>query len=366
MSMSISGRATARVFAAATAALMLGAVATTSAGATTAPAEFQLTINTSAPNSSPLHTIRSANGSWTAWDQVPDYYYNPVGTDSLTQAESGGQLDLASEGAGQIQFVIWNDATASWSSPTGTTAPISSTVIPVATCGIDCAPAPTISQLVGSVVLGTDFHLFGLGSDGYLYEAVRSADGSWTNWTSTGLTPVGSFTEVSVATTSGGDTQIAAIMDGKLYLTSRTTPTGSFSSWTDVFSVSSDPGTPNHVAIAGVDGNLQVLVSVDNGAGLYHALRSSAGSAGYAWTVFGNVEAATGSNPGTIDGIAMGASGESSTADVMEFALVNSAGAVYHGLRNTNGSWTAMGNVIAQVGSLGSGTTATSVAAGAE
>ncbi|MBF9069165.1 hypothetical protein [Streptacidiphilus fuscans] len=351
---------TAFIAAAVTTAFTLALSGAPSAGAATTPAEFQLTINTSA-NAAPLHTIRNADGTWTAWDQVPDMYANPVGTSSQTQAESGGELYYASEGSGQIQFLT-RDATGTWTSPTGTTAPVPSTI----QVG---AGQTTVASLVGSAVLGSDFHLIALAANGDLYETIRHSDGTWTYWNdlydanNNALGAIGTITDASVATTNGSDLQIAAVVGGKLYHSIRTTPTGTWTPWGDVFANSSNPGTATHVAIAGVDGALEVMVTVNSGNGLYHATRNSNGT----WTVFGNVESETGFNPGTLTNLAMAATGDSSTSDVMEYALVNTSGTVYHGIRYTNGTWSAVGDVNTAVPGTGlTGQTPSSATAGGE
>ncbi|WP_035842007.1 hypothetical protein [Kitasatospora azatica] len=327
-------------------------------GVVSPPNDFQLTINTG-PNGAPYHTVRHADGTWSAWDSVPDMYFNPGATSSLTQAENGsGSTFLASMFADEIQFLIYSQ-NSGWVSPTGTTAPISSS-IPIVHSQFSPPTTPVV-KLAASVVVGGEFHLFAIAGNGGLYEIVRHTDGSWTNWSdlSLSLNGIGSTTELAAASTDGTDTQLVAVAGGKLWHAKRADSASAFSSWGDVFANSSNPGTAEHVAVGGVNGQLQVVVSGNNGTGVYHAIRNATGN----WTVFGNVEAAAG-NPGRITGV--GASGTSAItgSPVLQIAVLTDNGGLFHTLRDTTGHWTSFGNVNAAVPGSYSGTAVTVAGAG--
>ncbi|GAA0661990.1 hypothetical protein GCM10010193_11490 [Kitasatospora atroaurantiaca] len=79
--------------------------------------------------------------------------------------------------------------------------------------------------------------------------------------------------------------------------------------------------------------------------------------------MFGDVKAATASNPGTVVSIAM-AGVDAGAANHMQFVAVNSAGTIYHSVRKTTGSWTTMGNVTTYVQGTLYGTPKSVIAAG--
>ncbi|GAA2743792.1 hypothetical protein [Kitasatospora cinereorecta] len=341
-----SKRMSVRLAAAAAVAAVATSIAVVPAGAVALPAmpaEFQLTINTDAYNT-PFHTTRHADGTWSSWDQVPDMYYNPGGTTSLTQTEHAGVTFLASNYAGQIQFLI-RDTAGNWTSPTGTTAPIPGEV-PIWHSGNTPATTP-ITKMLGSAFVDNEFHLIAQAGNGYPYEIVRHADGTWGDWTELAgqLGNIGTITDFSAATTNGSDLQFTAVAGGKLWHTKRATSVDAFTAWGDVFAVSSNPGTAEHVAAAGVSGELQVVVTGNNGAGVFHAIRHADGT----WTRFGDVEAATRSNPGTVTGVGIAATNTLSTGPNLQVVVVNNTGGLFHTVRNSSGSWTTFGDVNANV-----------------
>ncbi|MFE0463686.1 hypothetical protein ACFW1A_30985 [Kitasatospora sp. NPDC058965] len=328
-------------------------------GVVAAPNDFQLTINTG-NYGQPYHTERHPDGTWSDWDAVPDMYYNPGATETLTQAEDGnGHTLLASRFADQIQFLVYDHSTATWTSPTGTTAPIPAE-IPIVHSGNTPATTPVVT-LAASVVVGGEFHLFGIAGNGGLYEIVRHADGSWTGWSdlSFQLNGIGTVTGLAAATTNGTDLQLVAVAGGKLWHALRSTTGGAFGSWGDVFANSSNPGTAEHVAVAGVNGQLQVVVSANNGTGVYHAIRNATGN----WTVFGNVEAAAG-NPGQITGVGAAGTGAITGTQVLQLAVLTSGGTVFHTVRDSGGHWTGFGNVTTTVKGSVSGTAVTVAGSG--
>ncbi|WP_033825063.1 hypothetical protein [Kitasatospora sp. MBT63] len=319
--------------------------------------EFQLSINTDGGN--PAHTTRHADGTWAAWDSVPDMYYNPGATSSLTQAESGtGKTFLAAEGSA-IQFLIRDSATGQWTSPSGTAAPIPDEV-PIEHSGNTPATA-RITKLVGSVVMGGEFHLFGQRGPSALYEVVRHSDGTWGAWQELYVPgQIGEIKELSVASTDGAGIQLVAVAGGRLWHANRADAGSAFAAWGDVFANSSNPGTAEHVAVAAVKGELQVVVTGNNGTGIYHAIRRATGS----WTVFGDVKAATKASLGTIAGVGVADTDRLSGNDALQVVVVDTAGHLRHTVRNSAGSWTTFGDVDAVIPNSHLGTAVSVAGAG--
>ncbi|MFC1431416.1 hypothetical protein ACEZDB_12260 [Streptacidiphilus sp. N1-3] len=343
------------LIAAATAAL-LGATGTTPADADTGTtADFHLSVNAQGL-SVPFHTVRDSTGNWSPWDQPANNFTTATSVPtSATQAEGGGKMyylaerpgngapGLDNQPADEYEFGIWDIATAHW------TVPLSPTYW-IARIDKDTGNLFT-QKLVGSAVIGGQLRIFALDDFGNINMNTYVGNGQgvqgndWLGWGVDApvlMSGLRGITDAAVATTNGTDLQVAAIANGKVYhslcagLATGCTAVG------DVYGATrSNPGVANHIAVAGVNGTLQVVVTTDNGASLYHAVRSANGS----WTTFGNVEAATKSAPGTITSIAMAPSGGSSTSDVMELAALNSTGTIYHTIRSTSGSWTAMQSV---------------------
>ncbi|GJF29116.1 hypothetical protein KNE206_18160 [Kitasatospora sp. NE20-6] len=335
--------------AAAAAVALCGAVTGTPAQAVTGgstgtvktAAEFQLTIATEVD---PQLTVRNADGTWTAWRSVPDMYYLPSATTSVTQVEAGGRTFLAAMGSA-IQFLI-RDTDGTWNSPTDLTAPIADEV-PILHSG-NTPPTARLTRLMGSAFVDNEFHLFARTAAGSLHEAVRHGDGTWGTWQDVSVPGVlpGRITELSAVTLTGGDLQLLAVAGGKLWHTARAASASAFSAWSDVFAGSSGPGTAQHVSAAEVKGELQAVVTTGNGTGVYHAVRRTTG----AWTVFGDVEAATRTPLGTVTGVAVGGSNQYTDGDVLQVAVLDSNGKLFHTLRNANGTWTKFGSVDAATG----------------
>ncbi|MFG2825728.1 LamG-like jellyroll fold domain-containing protein [Kitasatospora sp. NPDC048365] len=315
-----------------------------------APTELQVATVTNSNNLH--HTTRDSGGHFTAWDQVPDMAYNPGGGfSSVTQAEYQGNTYLAGIGW-ELQFQVRQFGSTEWDSPTGTTAPLSLTVP---------GTSVQITKVNASAIVNGDFDLIATGNNGRLYEALRHPNGVWVGWTDLTAkiagTP-GTLTEVAAATTTGGDLQLVAVSGGKLWHANRATAGGTWSAWGDVFANSSNPGTATHVAVAGVTGALQVMVTTNNGNSLYHAIRAATG----VWTVFGDAGAAVGGVPAPIVSLAMAGVGTGASS-TMQFVALTNAGTIYHAIRVPTG-WTGLGNVTTYVQGTVSGTPVLVSAAG--
>jgi len=314
------------------------------------PSELQLTTLTDSGTLN--HTSRNINGNFTAWDAVRDMAYIPGTFRSATQAEYQGTTYLAALG-NAVEFQVRPFGSSTWGSPTGTDAPLPDRV---------GSTSVTIASVNASAIVNGDFDLIATGSDGHLYEALRHPNGTWVSWTD--LTAqiagsIGTIQEVAAATTTGGDLHLVLIAGNKLMHATRSSARGTWTGWGDVYAVSSNPGTPGHVAAAGVAGVLQVMVVTNNGSGIYHTIRAAKGT----WGGFGDVKAATASNPGTVVSIAM-AGVDTGAANHMQFVAVNSTGTIYHSVRKTTGAWTTMGNVTTYVQGTLYGTPKSVIAAG--
>src|SRR2546425_1114758 len=151
------------------------------------------------------------------------------------------------------------------------------------------------NQVNGVAIAGANGELHVLvtnirGTEANLYHAVRTADGRWNGFNNVAgpaRVPGPSVTAVAAAAV-GQDLQVLIKTNTDvLYHAIRLSADGAWKGFNDVSSAARVPSgvTFPSIAAAGVNGDLQVLVSTNTGT-LYHALRSSANGA---WNGFNDV-----------------------------------------------------------------------------
>ena len=90
--------------------------------------------------------------------------------------------------------------------------------------------------------------------------------------------------------------------------------------------------------------SLQQFVSVTSDGKIWHAIRNATDGS---WTRFGDVKAATGTDPGQFTSVACASSDEG-----LHVSGSTTDGKMWHAIRNaTNGSWTPLRDVKAATGS---------------
>ncbi|MEV4614365.1 hypothetical protein AB0K43_17465 [Kitasatospora sp. NPDC049258] len=183
---------------------------------------------------------------------------------------------------------------------------------------------------------------------GRVLHTVERADGSWQPWgvvsASSGL---GSGQFFSVATTElNGELQlVGTTWAGEVLHTIRHAD-GSWQPWGNVMGATGTPspwGWTTDVAVAGINGALQVVVCDNSQVGAYHAIRGADGR----WTRWGDVPGQVhfdragyyGSNLGGVDGAAV--DGEFQ----LVFAPSTNTGDLYHTIRHADGRWDQAGHV---------------------
>ncbi|MFE5793973.1 trypsin-like serine protease [Streptomyces sp. NPDC056503] len=174
--------------------------------------------------------------------------------------------------------------------------------------------------------VGGDTHVLAISSSGGLFHTIRKQDGTWGRFGDvfSVANALGNLTQVS-AVSIGHDLHVVAVADGRAFHTFRNA-TGH---WTPFRDVSGSAVT--HVtaaATASVKGELHVgLVS---GGKPYHSIRQSSGT----WTSWGYVADAAGGT-GPVGSISMAGAG-----DEMHVVVATDNGTrQYHALRKSSGSW---------------------------
>ncbi|QMU70623.1 LamG-like jellyroll fold domain-containing protein [Streptacidiphilus sp. P02-A3a] len=293
-----------------------------------APSEMQVTALLG-PNDYLTHSTRNSAGVWSTPDQPADMFYNPSGVNSVTTAEFQGTTYLAAYGPGVLEFLERPFDSTQWVSPTSVNDPLNGAAVPVVSVN-------------ASAIVDGNFELLGLDASGNLWDIVRQPNGVWSNWTNLSSSiggSIGAITDVAAATTTGGDLQVVAVAGGKPWHSLRSTAGGSWTTWGNVETATgNNPGTVTHVSAAGVQGNLQVMVSTSTS--LWHAIRTD--STGE-WTVFGEASATP-----NIVSIAMASVGTGPN-NVMMVVYLDSSGTITHRIRNTDSTWGTAGNATTYV-----------------
>jgi hypothetical protein len=264
-----------------------------------------------------LHTIRSnANRSWTAAGDLLGQTNKPSGVIThIASTYLNGDLDIVLSDANGVYLAV-RHADGAWDG-----------LQRIATCANVTSLAAAAINTDLQVVVATD-------GGANLFHAVRHGDGTWTSLgdvksVADGLS--GTITQVAAAGVNG-QLQVVALAGGKVMHSVRDTA-GNWSGFGDVLAAYDKNhvvGTPSGVTVAAVGTGLQMLVPAGNGTSLWHMVRGSDGN----WTAPGDALDAM-HHPGTFVSVAAaGVNGD------LQIVLVDNGGGVWHAIRHSgDGTW---------------------------
>ncbi|MFG3338641.1 hypothetical protein [Glycomyces sp. NPDC048151] len=181
---------------------------------------------------------------------------------------------------------------------------------------------------IAATSAGSQLHVVAVCAEG-LRHTFRNHDGSWqeSGWgnveNAAGTLP---GTKTKVAATRIGTTLHVVVVAGGYVRHCSRTEGGDWSAWGNVENVAGEIGTITDVAVAGVNGEIQIIAQTSANA-LYHTLRNAAGS----WQNFIKLSDFSSFVPESIS--------MTEVDDDMQFAIVTSSGSIKHTIRYANGSW---------------------------
>ena len=225
------------------------------------------------------HAVRTADGRWKGFNNVSGPASVPASMNpymAVAAAIVNGDLHVLLLTSGpNLYHAIRFASTGAWAGFNQVTAGIPGNIASVAAANV-----------------GGNLHvLIAMATGGGLYHAIRySSNGAWNGFNNVAgpaTVPGPSVTAVAAATV-GQDLQVLIKTNTDvLYHAIRLSADGAWKGFNDVSSAARVPSgvTFPSIAAAGVNGDLQVLVSTNTGT-LYHALRSSANGA---WNGFNDV-----------------------------------------------------------------------------
>ncbi|MFF8809225.1 trypsin-like serine protease [Streptomyces omiyaensis] len=196
--------------------------------------------------------------------------------------------------------------------------------------------ADSVDGVRSSAVAGINgyTHVVALGGDGRIHHAIRRADGTWTNFGDVNevagqLSGISQVSAVSI----GHDLHVLAVAGGKPYHAIRRQD-GTWTNFGDVTGAAGALSGVTAVATASAAGQLQVAALT--GGKAFHTVRAANGS----WTKWGSVAAAAGAT-GPISSLAMAGIGD----DTHVVIATDNGTRQYHSLRKGNASWTPFGDL---------------------
>lgn len=216
---------------------------------------------------------------------------------------------------------------------------ISLFVVVLALFGVPSASAEPASGLPPQPA-----HLLAATYGGGLFHTIRGAYGEWTGFGDvfSQTSNPGYVYDTAAVMGANSELQVVAATDLGLFHTIRHLD-GTWDPFRDVFGQTGSPGYVVDVAVANGAGATHLLVRTNMG-GLFHAMRYTNGS----WTAFGDVASQTGT-AGYVTDVA----GVGTTGGQLQILVANGYGRLYHAIRNSDGSWTRLGDVASQTGNPG-------------
>ncbi|TWP54008.1 hypothetical protein FKR81_00065 [Lentzea tibetensis] len=190
---------------------------------------------------------------------------------------------------------------------------------------------------VASAMVGGEQHALVAGADTELWHAIRRSDGSWTPFGNVEdfAGEVGYISRVTAADVQGA-LHVVAVVGGEHVLHTVRSPNGA---WTPLHNLEVFAGQVSgvvDVAAAGfANGEFQLSISLTDGR-LLHTLRRIDGS----WTAWGDVEAATHTNPGAPRSLAA-----TSIDGTMHLVADYGPNDIRHTVRYTHGGWEPLRNI---------------------
>ncbi|TWP50557.1 hypothetical protein FKR81_20540 [Lentzea tibetensis] len=194
-----------------------------------------------------------------------------------------------------------------------------------------------ISRVTAADVQGS-LHVVALVAGEHVLHTVRSPNGSWTPLHNLEVFAgqVSGVVDVAAAGFANGEFQLSiSLADGRLLHTLRRTD-GWWTSWGDVEAAThTNPGAPRSLAATSIDGTMHLVA--DYGLNdIRHTVRHANGS----WEPLRNINAVNDGNTGTLVDVA--ASG--STTGELQVLAATTSGPLWHSIRRTNGQWTRWGD----------------------
>jgi hypothetical protein len=153
------------------------------------------------------------------------------------------------------------------------------------------------------------------------------------------------------AVAGDGELHVVAIATGNVLPHAIRFPDGGWTQWGNIKGQAGDPGEVQQIATALVGGDLHVVVTASAGSGgdpikLYHAIRFAAGN----WSSFVDVGTLTGI-PNNIFKVA--AASVAGRLNVVAYTISNGDFGLFHGVRFSDGSWSAFGDIEPEAGTVG-------------
>lgn len=256
------------------------------------------------------HSLRRANGDWTAFGNVYGETGNPGTTSLVATTKLGTDLAVVSVVSGRV-FVTARHANGFWDG-----------IAKIGECG-------AVSSVAAAGV-GGELHVFAVTDDKTkLSWATRKADLTWTPFVdafAAAGTPPGEVSDVA-AEEVGGLLHVAVIAGGTLHSATRQAD----GTWTPFAPLPGLTGTPDKVSLADVNGTLTLVASTNQGSGL-----STATKTGATWSSF--VAIPTNGVTGPVTGISA-----ASVANALHVVVATET-KVLHSAR-TGETWAPFGQV---------------------
>jgi hypothetical protein len=187
---------------------------------------------------------------------------------------------------------------------------------------------------VSAVSIGHDLHVVAV-ADGKVFHSVRNPAGHWTKFAGVAdvASPIGKVTTAATANT-GGQLQITAISGGKAYHTLRNT-TGHWTKFGDVSRVAGAPASITSVSMAGVGNDAHIVLATEGGTRQYHAIREGNGS----WTAFGDLKDVL----GIVTAKSVAAAGVDGE---LQLVVTTADNKVLHTIRHVDRTWNTTGAIM--------------------
>jgi len=282
-----------------------------------------------------LQTRRANDRSWDQPHLVPQL----AGLFHWTVVVQGGRLRLFGAqaiGYGRHYVQSAQQADGSWSA-----------LVPM-TGVVDLPVSQQYGQMgrMTSSLVNGQVQVSAIDGAGRVVHTVEGPGGVWQPWSvvsaASGLGS-GPFFSLATAELNGELQMVGTTVAGEVLHTIRHAD-GSWQPWGNVMGATGTPspwGWTTDVAVAAINGQLQVVVEDNSMAASYHAIRRADGS----WTPWGNIPAQVGFNLAGYPSLP----GVEAAAVNGELQLLwetsSNAGDIYHTIRHADGSWDRVGHV---------------------
>ncbi|HEY7144998.1 MAG TPA: hypothetical protein VH637_12195 [Streptosporangiaceae bacterium] len=269
------------------------------------------------------HTIRNPDGTWAAADSVNGHISvaGPV-ISAAAASTAAGQVEMAySTEDGRLWHTVRN--------PDGTWAAADNLAAHILIIG-------AVTSVTAACSAAGQLGLIYTTADGSIWQAVRSASGTWGSpenfsplWGS-----IGAITAIAATSCDPSQTQLMfATREGGLWHSIQLAG----GSWTlppgDVHGQIGNPGVVTAIAAAGAAPGTSAFMIATVDGGLWHTMRKPDGT----WTGLGDVKGQIG-DPGAVTGVAAAGSGPG----VVQFLFTTADGNLWHTIRQANGTWTGL------------------------